>query len=156
MKTREDRRATFIPARARTSRGWIDVVIRNASGHGAMLQTSRPAPRRGEYIEIRRDTMVVVGCITWSKANRCGVNIREKIAFDELLGDTMNVLQPAGQDRRRIARSASPRKINSKYHSRVAATAALITGICVAALLIGGIVWPIMRQFPQAVASALT
>lgn len=125
MKNREFRKATMIAARLRTDGGWTDATIRNISSHGAMLQLVGRAPCRGSYVELRRDTLVVVGRIMWSTANRCGINTRERIDVNSLHRTGQAPVAALPVERRRLARTAT-RSIHIKRHLEAAAIAIAI------------------------------
>ncbi len=84
---RSPRTAIHLPARLRDENGWSEVTIRNVSPHGLMLRGAK-LPRRGAFVELRADTISVVGEVRWSFGSRCGVRTRENIDIDRLLGRT--------------------------------------------------------------------
>lgn len=108
MKHRQPRIATLINARLNSDAGWTDVVIRNMSAYGAMLQLPMP-PRRGTYVELRRGTSVIVGRTIWSEGHRCGIQAQDRIALDGWLSVAAPVpIDISHQDERRRIRRPAP------------------------------------------------
>ena len=60
QRTREQRRTVALTARLRSDDGWYDVTIGNVSSRGMMLR-GRALPAKGEFIEIRQRSVVVIG-----------------------------------------------------------------------------------------------
>lgn len=87
MKNRQPRIATLIAARLNSDDGWSDVVIRNISAHGAMLQLAAP-PRRGTYVELRRGTSVIVGRTIWNDGQHCGIQTQDRVPLESWLSAT--------------------------------------------------------------------
>ncbi|MDF7774537.1 hypothetical protein P1X14_04705 [Sphingomonas sp. AOB5] len=63
---------------------WSDVTIRNISPHGMLLLGSSP-PRPGDYIEIRKASLVLVGRAVWVNGKAFGVRLIERLNFTALL-----------------------------------------------------------------------
>lgn len=59
---------------------WRNVAIRNVSNHGVMLQIANPPPR-GRYVEIQRDSLVIVGRVMWSEPGACGLRTHEVLSL---------------------------------------------------------------------------
>ena len=110
MKYRQLRQSTLIAARMHSEAGWSDVVIRNLSANGAMLQVPAP-PQRGTYVEVRRGTSVIVGRTIWSDAGRCGIRTQDPVLVDRWLSGTGAQSEPIepGRDRRRLRRAGGER-----------------------------------------------
>jgi hypothetical protein len=84
MKPRQPRVATLIAARLNSDSGWSDVIIKNMSANGAMLQSASP-PRRGTYVELRKGASVIVGRTIWSDAQHCGIQTQDRVQLDQWL-----------------------------------------------------------------------
>ena len=98
MKLREKREDTFLEARLNFDGKWQDVLIRNVSDHGVMVQCRVPPPR-GSYIEIRRGRYAIVGHVRWKEGHHCGTRSQDVIDLGELSDDTHR-RKPPGPDRR--------------------------------------------------------
>lgn len=101
-KTRERRQAVSISVRYRGAAAWADAQIVNVSSRGVMALCQSP-PSRGSYVEIRRGSYVIVGCVAWSATDRFGMRARDRIEAAELVaaGDAI----PSGAERRKSPRS---------------------------------------------------
>lgn len=96
-----------IRARVRTDRGWGDVLIGNASSRGLMLQTPTP-PARQSYIEVRHQTVVIVGRVVWTQGSQCGVRTQDRVDIPALLAPFPAAPRKPGEDRRRAKRPSAP------------------------------------------------
>lgn len=109
MKNRDPRKAVLITAQMKHDTAWRDVAIRNVSSHGVMIQLPDP-PQRGSYVELRRDALVIVGRVVWSKAGSCGLRTHEALSLPAL-GDLeatrpgVHPGEPAHVDRHKRART---------------------------------------------------
>ncbi len=109
MKTRDPRHAVHLPARMKNDEDWCDVSIRNVSRHGVMIQLPKP-PERGSYVEIRRQSLVIVGRVVWSRHGACGLRTREALSIAAL--NDLAAKEPGdhsgepGTERRRRPRAA--------------------------------------------------
>lgn len=106
LRQREKRRNVALDARLRGDDGWHDVIIRNLSSRGLMIECAR-APGRGAFVELRRGTHCIVGHVRWSRGTRFGIRSQERIDVSALLDkpDTRR-----GTDERAAARiEAAPR-----------------------------------------------
>ncbi|MHA6317422.1 PilZ domain-containing protein [Altererythrobacter sp. CAU 1778] len=101
-KQREARVPVSVSARLNFGADWTDVHIRNVSSRGLMAHTPTP-PRRGDYVEIRRGPMVIVGRVAWSGDDRFGIVSQDTIDLNELKEPGRIAKRPDG-DRRRTAR----------------------------------------------------
>lgn len=109
MQSRDPRKAVLITARMKHDTAWRDVAIRNVSSHGVMLQLTDP-PDRGSYVEIRRDSMVIVGRVMWSKPGACGLRTHEVLSVPAVgnLAATLpgvHAAGPVGFERSKAART---------------------------------------------------
>lgn len=86
LKTRESRRQVFLRARMRAGGVPVDVCIRNISSHGMLLQAAAP-PLRGTYVEIFYPRRTIVARVVWTNDRRFGVQTREWIDVNALIGD---------------------------------------------------------------------
>ncbi len=127
MKYRQPRQSTLIAARMNSEAGWSDVVIRNLSTNGAMLQVRTP-PRRGTYVELRRGTSVIVGRTVWSDASRCGIRTQDRVPMESWLsgaGGQADTIEP-GRERRRLRRAERNRRwIDARSFGDVAQSSAI-------------------------------
>ncbi len=108
MTPREQRKSVMITARMKDDAAWRDISIRNVSSHGVMIQLPNP-PKRGSYVEIRRNTLVIVGRVMWTNGAACGLRTHEALSLP-----TMGELEatqpghhpdaPGGIERRKRAR----------------------------------------------------
>ena len=107
MQQREYRITTRAPARLRHGLCWSDVLVRNVSRRGLMLELHNP-PASGTMIELRRGQIVVIGQVTWVRDGRCGVRAQDAIDIAEFVamrraratwqpGDGDRRLQPRGR-----------------------------------------------------------
>lgn len=107
LKTREDRRKTFLRARMRTDRGWCDVTIGNVSSRGLLLHCIAPM-ERNSFIEVRHRHVCIVGRIVWVGGSHCGVRTQDIIEIEELLSQAPPQRRRAGTERRFTPRSIAP------------------------------------------------
>lgn len=103
LKPREERVPVAIRARMRTDCGWGDVVIGNVSSRGLMLRTPEP-PAGLTYIEVRYQTVVIVGRIVWTNGLHCGVRTQDSVDIPALLSPRPGSRPKRGEDRRRRTR----------------------------------------------------
>ena len=94
LLARKTRHSTYLTARLRDERGWMDVVVCNMSDHGMMLKGPR-LPKRGTFVEIEVDAISVAGQVRWAHLNRCGIQARERIEVSTLLGSGSIAGSPA-------------------------------------------------------------
>jgi hypothetical protein len=98
-KTRADRRAVSIAARLRCSRGWSDVVIRNVSSSGLMGASPNP-PARGDYVEVRCGTYVMVARVAWSEGAAFGAQGQGRIYLPDLMAGSEGRAKPPAERRK--------------------------------------------------------
>lgn len=84
MQQRESRQPVIVLAQMRGRDRWSDVTIRNISPYGMLLLASRP-PKPGDYIEIRKSSLTLVGRAVWVKGKAFGVQLIERLNFNALL-----------------------------------------------------------------------
>lgn len=84
MQQRESRQPVIVLAQMRGRDNWSDVTIRNISPHGMLLLASRP-PKPGDYVEIRKSSLTLVGRAVWVKGKAFGVQLIERLNFNALL-----------------------------------------------------------------------
>lgn len=77
-RTREMRRPVNIGARMRKDAGWSDAVVRDISTRGVMAICSAP-PMRGEFVELRCGSQVIVAQVVWARQGRFGARVRERL-----------------------------------------------------------------------------
>lgn len=108
VKTRDPRRKVLVKARMRAGERWSDVTVCNVSRRGMLLKIP-DAPQRGEYVEIRCDTVCVIGRVVWSSAPNLGIRAQDDIDIAALLHERAR--SHPDQERRAVprdARSAAP------------------------------------------------
>lgn len=107
MRTREPRRKVFVPARMRSGTIWVDVCIQNMSSRGCLVQAVDP-PTSGDYVEIRKQSHVVVGRCVWRQGRMFGIRTQDRIDIEAIVSDAARlhpqgaaaVAEPARSDRR--------------------------------------------------------
>lgn len=82
---REARRQVFLRARMRANGRPTDICVRNISSRGMLLQAANPPPR-GTYIEVHLPRHTVVARVVWTKERRFGVQTREAMDVDAIIG----------------------------------------------------------------------
>lgn len=93
MRPREHRHEVFIKARMLHDHLWTEVVVRNVSSRGMLLQHPNP-PARGKYIEVRRATQVIVARVIWSRGQNFGVRSQDTIDLKFLTAeDSASLIQ---------------------------------------------------------------
>lgn len=107
LKPREERLPVAIRARMRTECGWGDVVIANVSSRGLMLRTPEP-PGGMTYIEVRYQTVVIVGRVVWTNGLQCGVLTQDRLDISALLSPVGGNAKRAANDRRTVRRPPDP------------------------------------------------
>lgn len=85
LRQREERRQVFLRARMRAGGQPADICIRNISSRGMLLQTAAPPPR-GSYVEVLLPMHRIVARVVWVKERRFGVQTREAMDLDNILG----------------------------------------------------------------------
>ncbi|MBD3730621.1 MAG: hypothetical protein IE933_13050 [Sphingomonadales bacterium] len=103
---REARKPVRLAARLNHDGAWSDVMILNVSRKGLMAQGRRP-PRRGEFIEIRRGSNVIVAQVRWASCDRFGVLAQDAIDLAALADDSHRRRPPCTVNR--IERRTAPR-----------------------------------------------
>lgn len=104
MKKREHRIATGASARLRHGLSWSDVMVRNVSRRGLLLELHNP-PARGTFIELRRGRTVVIAQVMWSRDDLCGVRAQDVIDITEFVAmRRARGWQPGERDRRILPR----------------------------------------------------
>jgi hypothetical protein len=86
MKAREPRRTVYLSARMRMGATWGDIVIRNISSRGLLVEGSS-APPRGTYLELRRGRHVIVARVAWSGGDRFGLQTQAPLAVDAIVAE---------------------------------------------------------------------
>ena len=138
MKLREKREDTFLEARLNFDGSWQDVLIRNVSAHGVMIQCRAPPPR-GSYVEIRRGRYAIVGHVRWNAEHRCGTRSQDVIDLAQLTDDA-HCRKPPGPERRHASRprQASLAKLRqSRSTGRFLEFGFLAAGAATVAIFIG-------------------
>jgi hypothetical protein len=77
----------MLPATMRAKGSPESVLIRDASKRGLLLEADRPPPR-GTYIEIKRDSVSLVGRVVWCNGSAFGIRTSDDT---NLLGKTAKI-----------------------------------------------------------------
>lgn len=142
FRQREPRRAVHLKARLRCDAGWSDVIIRNVSTRGLMLESHQP-PARGTFIEVRRGHSCIVGQVRWSREGRFGIRSQSKIDAEQLLAERPG--ETGGNDRRARPRddvalrpriSADLQHHRSRYFARLAEWAVVVIAVAFGAYVL--------------------
>lgn len=106
MRKRDQRIATRARARLKHGLSWCDVLVRNISRRGLMVELSNP-PACGTFVELRRGNSVVVGQVRWVQDNRCGLLAQDRIDPSAFLSasEVPQSWRPGDADRRVLARA---------------------------------------------------
>jgi len=86
----------MIPAQLKDDLSWREACIRNVSSHGMLLQLPDP-PKRGSYVELRRDSLVIVARVVWTAPDRCGLRTQERLSIPAA-GTLSAVRRPAAAE----------------------------------------------------------
>lgn len=65
---------------------WSEVCILNIGERGVGLQAAN-APVRGTFVEIRRGSHILIGCVSWSNGRRFGVRTQDQVAIEEVTAE---------------------------------------------------------------------
>lgn len=114
--------------------GWRDVAIHNASAHG--LKISVPVPmRRGDCIEIRRASQIIVARIMWAQDGNYGVRTQDVVDIPALIdpkaGRAESAIADFKADRRAAPRAAETAARSQRMAARlqyVALAGAILCG----------------------------
>lgn len=120
MRPREQRQKVLIRARMKTDAGWHDACIVDLSKRGAGLQAAT-APKRGDYVEIRRGLHVIVARVVWSRGHRFGVAAQDDLPVASIANDRAPVAKAQelenardAVERRRLPRSYAEKAEDSR------------------------------------------
>ena len=138
MKLREKREDSFLEARLNFEGRWQDVLIRNVSKHGAMIQCQVPPPR-GSYVEIRRGRYAIVGHVRWNGTNRFGARSQDVIDLGLLEDDSQK--RCVSSPERRSALRIAPRRLptdmrHDREIGRIFEFAVLVVAIAMCTILL--------------------
>lgn len=163
MKAREPRRRVMVAARMRTQDGWSDVLIRNVSSRGMLIETGTVAPK-DKYIELRTGHHAVVGRVAWRKQSQFGIHTQDRIDIDALAMRPSKP-SPSGPPKATDERRATPRQVSPEALQRTAersrmlgqATQFVFIGLFVtaAALLVGNQVYDTLASPMRVVTTRL-
>ena len=103
MRPREPRTSVRLSVRLASDDGWGDAEVRNVSSGGLMAVSSLP-PRRGSYVELRRDSYSIVGRVVWSSGTSFGVQTQQKVSLPDLVRPSARPTTD-GKERRAEARA---------------------------------------------------
>ncbi|KQT32347.1 hypothetical protein ASG29_11125 [Sphingomonas sp. Leaf412] len=93
FRQREERVKVLIPSRMRAGGAWTDVCIHNVSSRGLMAGCDAPPPS-GEYVEIRRGTIVIVGRVRWTDGRFFGVQAQDRLSVRSLIDEPRLTSRP--------------------------------------------------------------
>lgn len=142
--------------------GWLDACIHNVSSRG-MLVASDGDVKPGDYLDIRRGTLVIIGRVVWAKDRYFGVRTQDRISVDALVGEPRRTTRPpAGEqpERRGTTRYASEaqaahRAERSRQLSSVMQYGLLVCAAVVAAVAAGSHVYGLLDSSMASVGAAL-
>ena len=137
LKARERRQPVRIAGRLKSGRGWSDVVIGNVSSRG-MMGVCTPPPARGDYVEVRCGSYVIVARVAWTAGARFGARAQDCIELPELLAGNTGTARPDGE-RRAQARAADPRKGPKALAERSATSARFARAMDFFSLVVVGV-----------------
>ena len=103
-KAREPRRKVLLHGRMQAGDNWVNVTIHNVSSRGLMGQCASRV-ERGNYVDIRHRSQVIVGRVVWTQRGRFGLRTRDPIDLADLIGEPAPALVG---ERRRRGRASSP------------------------------------------------
>ncbi len=157
---REPRKPVKIGARLKSERGWSDIVIRNVSSRGMMGICPAP-PERGDYVEVRCGTYVIVARVAWKGEGSFGAQSQARIDLDDLL--TGSVGRSTACDRRKLPRAAEPASRRpaaetAQAHARVGRLfdfVSVVLAAVVFAALVAGQAYAVLAEPLDAAARAL-
>lgn len=134
MKPREHRQTIRVTARMKTASGWQDVAIQNASAHGLKISAAFPM-RRGECIELRRASQIIVARVMWAEGGHYGVRTQDTVDIPALIAPN------AGKAEIAIASVRSDRRGAPRVQDRAARSRAFAAQFqwlaIIAALVLG-------------------
>ena len=160
LRQREQRIDVTIPSRMRVDDSWIDVCIRNISPHGLLVAVANPPPR-GNYVEIRRGTQIIVARSMWTDGQYCGLRAQELLPVQQIIAEPRLSRRPAvavvatAADRRRDdCRTGAAAIADREIRSRRFAAAFQFAVFAVVALGVSG--WAAMSVYRSLAAPIAT
>ena len=118
MKPREHRHKVLIRAKMRAGGLPVDTCIRDISSKGMMLQSKAPPPR-GTYVEVITASQTIVGRVVWGGDMRFGINTRERIHVELVVGELRMGRAPVSQPTAELPRlKPPPRQSFTSAHSK--------------------------------------
>jgi len=155
IPTRKPRHRTYLSARLRYDHGWVDVVICNVSERGMMLK-GQGLPRRGTFVEIVVDNLVLAGQVRWARLNRCGIGSRERIDVGLLLGTGLNTARPQlGSPKATLKIPTEDLAARAKWQARAIQFLLTSSFVLAGAVLIASTVCDLLAHPMQQVSSKL-
>ncbi|WP_139198099.1 PilZ domain-containing protein [Sphingomonas gellani] len=164
FRQREPRVRVIVPCRMNHNGGWLDACIHNVSSRG-MLVASDGSVKSGDYIDIRRGTLVIIGRVVWAKDRFFGVRTQDRISVDALVGEPRRATRPpaaveAPGERRSATRYASEaqaahRAERSRQMSSFMQYGLLVCVALIVALAAGSHVYGLLDQSMGSVSAAL-
>lgn len=135
MKTREARMKVVVSARIYTGSAWTDATILNMSSRGLMLKIDAEL-KRGEYVEIRRGTLIIIARVIWVRDGHVGLRAQDEIDIAAIVNEPRLLSRPkalaAGQagERRQASRVVPASIVQRAERSRAVARASQFIAIC--------------------------
>jgi len=120
-RTRESRQPVRIGARIKSGREWSDAVLRNVSARGVMGECPAP-PARGDYVEVRCGTYVIVGRVAWASDGRFGARAQDVIELPDLIAGAQGRARQVAE-RREQQRATKPARNTRSLAERTFASA---------------------------------
>ncbi|WP_298090113.1 PilZ domain-containing protein [uncultured Sphingomonas sp.] len=145
FRPREPRTKVFVPCRLNLSGAWGDACIHNVSSRGLLIAADQK-PQTGDYIEVRRGTLVIIGRVMWRKDRFFGVRTQDRVSAEALTREARLTARPGGgtnsdQERRTRARliaegRAARRAETSRHRSSALQYAVFAAAGCATAIVI--------------------
>ncbi len=107
FRQREPRVKVVVPCRMNHGGKWADACIHNISSRGMMVAADGSV-KTGDYIDIRRGTLIIIGRVMWRKDRFFGVRTQDRISVQTIVGEPRRAAagaapDPAGQGDRRLS-----------------------------------------------------
>ncbi len=115
--------AVLVPCRINVGADWDDACIHEV-GHRSIVVSTRTPLRVGDYLQARRGTLVIVGCVSWLRDGRAGIKTQDPVSAADLVGEPRLTQRPSAanvSDRRGPARAtvALPSAAQAERNRRV-------------------------------------
>lgn len=154
MKQREPRHKVVVPARIRAANGWADATILNLSNRGVMFR-SKVRHERGNYLELRRGSYVIIARVMWSDGIRHGARAQGIIPVADIILDKASARSSGPQAERRARPRPAGRADTRRNRGRQLEFVVAGIGVACAALLAADLTFGTLHASLAAVEVAL-